>query len=203
MMVWVLRSLGVAAILVAVSGCFGPEGMKTPEWNPDMAADSCMQQYDKDSDGFLDKKELGASPPLTVASPYLDTDNDKKLSRDEILARIKVYQENKVNKQTLVTVTVNGQPLMDAEVEFVPEDFLAEFIGPAHGSVVEGTPGLITMSSEGMLDMVQVGLYRVKVTSPTANVRPEYNEDTTLGIEVSPVTTPGQEGTHRFAVRLK
>ena len=118
--------------LICSLGC--SRGPKTPDWNPDVAADACMQQYDTDSDGFLDKTEILASPSLKGAARNLDTDGDKKLSRDEIFERIETYQEINVNMQALVEVYVKNQKLLDAEIEFVPEDFLAGFIEPAFGS---------------------------------------------------------------------
>ncbi|MFO0911993.1 MAG: hypothetical protein U0795_03475 [Pirellulales bacterium] len=196
--------IGLAGLLMSIAGCFGPKAMPTPVWNPDVAADNCMKQYDTDSDGSLNKKELAASPGLNAAVSYLDADGDKKLSREEIRARIQLYQETKVNKQQLCRVTIGETPVMDAEVEFVPEDFLKEFIVPARGSVPPGSQdGIVIMSSEGLPDAVQVGLYKVKITSPSMKIPPQYNEETTLGYEVSPVTIQGRDGVPEFKIKRK
>ncbi len=197
------RMLGFAAAMALAGlmcslGC--SRGPKTPDWNPNKAADACMQEYDTDRDGFLDKTEIAASASLKGAARNLDTDGDKKLSRDEIFERIATYQAIDLNMQALVEVTVKNQKLLDAEIEFVPEDFLASFIEPAFGSS-DPELGVANMTSEGApFDSVHVGLYRVKITSPSAQVRKEYNEETTLGCEVSPVMAPG---THRFDVKIK
>jgi len=178
---------------------------KTPDWNPNSAADACMEQYDSDSDGFLDKKELAVSPPLNGAARYLDLDGDKKLSREEIFTRIETYQRVNVNMQALVEVTVKNRKLLDAEIEFIPEDFLTGFISPASGKI-ESTIGMANMTSEGARysDSVHVGLYRVKITSPSVQIRKEYNEETILGCEVSPVMIPGSDSSiHRFEVKVE
>lgn len=184
-----------------IAGC--ARGPKTPDWNPDVAADACLTQYDTNRDGFLNQAELDASPPLKHAASYLDTDQDKQLSREEILERIRTYQDVNVNMQALVEVTVRGQKLTDAEIEFVPEEFLAGFIETATGTMDKAI-GLANMTSKGApFDAVHVGLYRVKITSPSVTVKKEYNEETTLGCEVSPVMGPGLGGTHKFEVKIE
>ena len=105
---------------------------------------ACMEQLDGDGDGFLTKKEMESAPGLLFAAADLDIDpKDDKLSRAEILARFQLYVELNVGFQALSPKVVfpNGRPVEDAEIEMVPEPFMADYIETATGSVIDVDTG--------------------------------------------------------------
>jgi hypothetical protein len=121
-----------------------------------------------------------------------DTNGDGKISADEIAARITQWQESKLGLTTLMArVSLDGQPLEDATVTLVPEEFLGSEIQKAVGKTNKG--GAAGMSIEhpqvpGMRG-VQPGLYRVeisKMVNGKETIPAKYNTETTLGVEVAP-----------------
>ena len=95
----------------------------------------------------LGKKGITALSPLQGAAGNLDTDRDKKLSHPEIFQRIRKYQAMNVNTQALVEVQVKNQRLLDAEIEFEPEDFLADIITTAFG-LLDPRFGITNMTTD-------------------------------------------------------
>jgi hypothetical protein len=46
-----------------------------------------------------------------------------------------------------------------------------------------------------------IGMFRVEITSPDVKIPAKYNTETTLGVEVSPVTNPYQSGPITFDLK--
>jgi len=156
--------------------------------DPETMTKACMDLVDKDGDGQLTKEELKVTPGMLSALVDLDRDKDNQLSREEVFQRFELYVNSRVGLQGVAcSVTLNGQPLRDAHVDLVPEPYMAEFIEPAAGDVINPNTGAVEISTNPELPGVRPGFYRVEITSPTVEIAAKYNEDTIYGIEVAPV----------------
>jgi hypothetical protein len=176
------------ALAAGVVGCT-PGRIPVPPLNPQDASAQALAAYDKNGDGVLDAQELSACPGLKAALPYADADRNGRLSAEEIAARIRQYQEDRAGLLFLrAVVMLDGRPLPDAVVSLVPARFLgsgvpgAEGTTDASGQCVLQTPG---MDAPG----VSCGMFEVRVSAKDSAGRerlpPQYNERTTLGVEVA------------------
>ena len=184
--------LAPLAILVSCSG--GPERIRPPYIDADDAAEQAMEMYDKDGDGFLADAELEAAPGLKAALATLDTDEDGKVSEQEIAERIRFWQATKGGITSIrCYVTMDSKPLVGATVTFEPEAFLGEAIQTAIGITnFSGSAGLsIPKENRPIADMppgIQLGLFRVRISKLVdgeETVPAKYNTETILGQQVS------------------
>jgi hypothetical protein len=183
---------GAALMLLgclAIAGCSNRESrVVAPVMDPVAMTEQCFELVDADKDGQLTKRELKATPGLLSALVDLDVNKDDQLSREEILSRFQLYVDSQVGLQGFnCTVTMNGRPLRDGHVELIPEPFMAEFIEPAAGDVINTSTGMAEVSTDPELPGVRPGIYRVEITSPTVEISPRYNTETIYGVEVAPV----------------
>ena len=64
----------------------------------------------------------------------------------------------------------------------------------AKGEIVDDMTGLAAFDIPGDdFGGVRPGMYRIAITSPDVKIPAKYNDETTLGIEVSPFTNPFEE----------
>jgi hypothetical protein len=158
--------------------------------SPDEVAKQIIAEYDTNHDGLLDAKELERCPSLKYSLDFIDTNGDKRLSAEEIAARIQIYVDSQVAlKATGCHVRLDGRPLEGATVTYVPEKFMGGSVRPASG--VSNATGAVTLLVEGEKDPgVAPGFYRVQVSKKNASgqetIPARYNTDTILGIEVNP-----------------
>ncbi len=133
--------------------------------------------------GYLDAKALDKAPGLKAAMRQVDTNNDGKLSADEISARIDSW--SKVGRRGITCwVKHNGQPLVDAEVKFVPEKFLGE--GMKTYEATTDSHGDAHLSLAGSTQRgVSPGFYRIEITKAGEPIPAKYNTETQLGQEVA------------------
>lgn len=165
---------------------------------------SCMDLVDADQDGYLTNEELKVSPGLRSALVDLDEDQDKQLSRAEVFARFEMYVNSRVGLQSIdCTVTMNGRPLKDAHVDLIPEPYMADFIEPAAGDVINQYTGAVEISTDPELPGVRPGFYRVVITSPTVEIAAKYNDETIYGIEVAPIQKQDGANASHFKVKKK
>jgi hypothetical protein len=185
------------AVLVAlfVTGCGGLSTLEPPDVNADEAAAAAIESYDKDSDGTLSDTELEALPAVTMGTA--DKDNDGKVSAAEIAERIRLWSEGETGLMTFYcNVTMDGRPLEGATVTLDPEPFLGDAVKPASGvtrsdgAILKVDPELLPADQRTMRG-VQPGLYKVRITHPSAKIPAQFNTETTLGQEVIPGTTGG------------
>lgn len=161
-----------------------------PTYSPEEAAKQVMAEYDTNHDGVLDAKELERCPSLKHSLDAIDKNGDKRLSADEIAGRIQMYADSQVGlKATSCHVRLDGKPLQGATVTYVPEKFMGSSVRPASG--VSDQNGGVSLVVEGeKIPGVQPGFYRVQVSKKNASgqelIPARYNQDTILGIEVSP-----------------
>jgi hypothetical protein len=186
-------------VLCLLPGCSGPETLKVASYSPDEAAKQVMAEYDTNHDGYLDAKELERCPSLKYSFASIDTNADKRLSTEEIAARIQVYADSQIAiKATGCHVTLDGKPLEGATVTYVPEKFMGSSLRRATG--VSNQTGAVTLTVEGeKLPGAQPGFYRVQISKKNASgqemIPARYNQDSILGIEVFP------QKSHRLGVR--
>jgi EF hand len=175
--------------MVLVAGC--SDRVPVPNVKPEQAAQQALAEFDADHDGRLDTAELERCPALRFSAALIDKDKDGKLSAGEIAERIATYKEKKIGL-ILVTcrVTLDGMPVAEARIRFIPEKFMGPKLSPAEG--VTDTTGLAVIKTEGQdLPGTQCGFYRVEIsrTDSGLEVIPNrYNRETILGVEVSPDT---------------
>jgi hypothetical protein len=177
-------------IIGLLSGCGGSDALVVPSYSPQRMAQDALAEYDTNHDGYLDAKELEHCPSLKASLGSIDQDGDHRLSADELTQRIRVYTESELAlKRITCRVLLDGHPLQGATVTYVPEKFMGSAIRQASG--VTDKTGDATLKVEGQkLPGVQPGFYRVQVSKKSAGgqetVAARYNENTTLGTEVSP-----------------
>jgi len=184
-------------MLIATSGCFShTTRVSAPRINASAAAAKAMELYDKNNDGSLDKKELEACPGMLAAIKEYDTDGNQQISRDEIAARITAWKATSAAMLTVdCRVTLDGRPLTNASIKFVPEPYLEDALHPGSGVTGENGTTSISIAPEDLpkdlkrLRAMNAGTYKVEITHPTTVIPEKYNKKTTLGREVSKQTT--------------
>jgi hypothetical protein len=183
-----ITSLLLVLVLASCSGRGGSR-IKPPALSPAAAAEQAMATYDTNKDGFLDAKELEKCPALLAALDDLDKNKDKKLSASEIEAELADMRDSRAGIVSITCVVeMDGRPLMDATVRFVPEAFLGSSYKPAQGVSLED--GSVPLRTEGYdVDGVPPGFFRIEVSKKDASgqeaVPARYNSATTLGAMIS------------------
>jgi len=159
--------------------------------NPTKAAAEAISLYDKDGDGSLGADELAASPGLLSALDKYDTTGDKRLDQQEIAARLSDLYSSTSGLTTLTCfVTLDGRPLRNAKVKFVPEKFLESYVRSATGITDSNGTAAMGIADDELPDrarglkVMQLGLYRVEITHPSVKLPARYNTETTLGYEL-------------------
>jgi len=191
--------LMIATTSCTLTGCLngGPPPVAAPDWDVDDITDKAMAQCDQDGDGLLTSTELKSAPGLAYAARQLDKNEDEMVSRDEVRQRFQDYLDSKVGIQgfNCFVLMKNGRPLHDGHVRLVPEPFLEGIIEVAEGDVVDkrtGAAEITTVNDEGLFG-VRSGMYRVEITSPSTKIGKKFNEETLLGVEISPFANPHED----------
>ena len=201
----------VVSLLAAVTagsmwvGCSrAPSRVNPPAIDAGAAGTAAMAQYDTNGDGAIAGDELLGAASINSSLDKIDLDGDKRVTADEITARIEAWQASKVGLTSAgYEVTVNGKPSKGLKVSFEPEKFLGENVKAANGTTDE--MGMVMLDREGKADGpypelpgVQLGLYVVRITG--GNIPSKYNTDTTLGAEIA--TDQEQEGMAKFELTV-
>jgi hypothetical protein len=175
------------------SGCGGqPRRVVPPDIDADGAARSAFGQYDTDRNGLLSPAELAGCPSVLKAIERYDRSRDGNVSLDELAVRIRQWQEHGVGLVSVTcTVALDGKPLENATVTFVPEDFLSGKLSPASGQTDREGVAAISIAATDLpadqqdLSGLRCGLYKVEVTHPQRKIPARYNTASTLGQEVA------------------
>lgn len=184
--IWFVGYLFAAA---CCAGCGNSEGVTVPAYSPGSSASQALTLFDENKNGSLEGSELINCPGLQSALPRVDQNGDGKLTSSEISARIGYYKAQAVGLTSVQCVVLrNGQPVPNAKVTFVPEEFMKKTLQPATGTT--DSSGRTGMKREGLdFPGIQVGMYRVQVSLPNEageeSLPPQYNEQTILGAEVA------------------
>lgn len=186
----VAMSILLFAMSIGLCGCFGgPEPIPPPEWDPVTMAGKALVN-DSNGDGMLDGDELDMVPGIKASMRAIDKNSDNKASREEIEARLALYEETRTGvRPVTLKFTRKGKPLAGVKVKMVPESFLDGAIEAAEG-VTEGDGKAWMNIPDGgyPTPVVRVGFYKIEVTSDSVKLPAKYNTKTTLGFEVSPVS---------------
>lgn len=196
-----MRRLLYGMVLLTMAGCSNqPARIMPPEIDAVQAGKDALSEYDKNGNGAVDGSELDAVPAFKAAMAQLDTNSDKQISADEVSHRIKAWKDSKIGIMTLAAiVTLDGQPLEGATVEFIPEKFLGPAVKPAKGTTGKGGAAMCTVDDPDLaakrISGAQCGLYKVVITGASGKTIPsKYNTKTTLGAEVAQDASWAQSG---------
>lgn len=187
---------GVIAVLAPVfAGCSSsPPAIKPVDVDPDEASRLAIEQYDKNQDGALSDDELRGVPGIAKYKSLYDQDGDGSVSQDEIAARLELWSEQGLGFRPLnVVVVVDGRPLPDASLEFVPESYLGPNVKRASGTTDSSGMASLAVAVEDMppalahlpIDGVMGGTFKVRVTHPTVELPARFNTETELGEEIA------------------
>lgn len=178
----------LATCSICFVGCTGEPKLTNPKIDPAAAASEAMKSYDTDGDGKISKEE--AKKCALDPNNGWDSDQDGSISESEIANRLTTYDAMKPGVQLNIMCTVlhNRRPLVGAEVLYDPEPFLGGTVPPATG--ITNEEGIAEMAAEiadPTLKGLYTGLYRVRITHPDVEISPNYNTETELFIELSPM----------------
>ena len=186
-------------ILVGLTGC-GSSRVRPPSVDAAAATKQAMAEYDANSDGTLDEKELERCPSLKSCLVHLvDTVGGKKktsITAAELQERIASYYPGEIGTMTFTCqVLLSNRPLSGATVRLLPEKFLGSAIKPAKGTT--DAEGYVNLQAEEIdAPGMHCGLYRVEISKKDAGgqetIPARYNAQTILGQEVAPVGRGGE-----------
>jgi hypothetical protein len=186
----VLRLVCFLGLALSVGcGTKTPARVEAPSWDPEGFADAILEKQDANSDGSLDTAELATAPGLAFGAKFIDTDGNKLLSRDELVARFERYVERRLGLTTkTMQLSYKQRPVSGAKIRLVPEFFLTDVVEPATAETMpDGTFDPLTEGVE--LPGVRVGYYKVVVeSSPKVKLPAKLSsaDTTNLGVEISP-----------------
>ncbi len=187
---WGVAAL-VAAFMVSFAGC-EPRKSVVPviKIDPAAAAAKAMDLYDADKDGKISGAELDKAPSIKSALDLMGTDAAKGVAADRISARVQKWAADKNGMvPVLCFVTRNGAPLAGADVKFVPDPCIADYLKQSgEGKTDSSGWAKISLHREPGSDMppaIPPGFYRVEITKSGENIPAQYNTATTLGQEIS------------------
>ena len=179
------------------SGCgTGPARVKPVEIHPSRAAAAAIDQYDTNGDDMLSDEELAAVPGMRKWKSLYDTDGDGQVARSEIRERLNLWNRQKLGFRTLrAAVTLDGRPLVGADVRLIPEIYLGPHVKPAAGVTNENGYATLSMAEEdipdslksgsGIVRGVTGGTYRIQVTHPRIDLPGIYQNNSVLGDEIA------------------
>ncbi len=162
-----------------------------------------MDLYDTNHDGELSEQELAACPGILMNLGTYDTDNNKKVSPQELEDRLRNLRTAGVGLTKLtIQVRLNGRSLSGALVNLVPETYLGPNVKPAWGKTNSRGSAIMDIRDEDLpasekgLIGIHYGTYKIVITHPEIQLPAKYNSQTTLGYET-------QRGNPNYSVELK
>jgi hypothetical protein len=186
MLPWRWAAIAAGLLTAFLEGCSDRE-VRVPSMDPEAAEQRALEEYDADKDGALGGPELAKCPGLKDGLARIDTNKDRRITADELAARLRQYESNKAGLLYLnAAVTLDSKPLANAVVTLVPEKFMAAGVKPAKGTT--GASGSCEFQIEGQqYPGIHPGIFRIEVSKKDASgqetIAAKYNTQTTLGIE--------------------
>jgi hypothetical protein len=176
-------------VAAALAGCSSnPTALReapAPKYDPDGVARAALAEFDKDGNGSLDPREVAACPALQAAFAEIDTNRDKRLSADELRARVEGYAATPTGSVAVgCTVRLDGQPLTGANVTFVPEACMGGAVKEAAGTTDEAGRCDVYRIDGQTFRGLAAGLYKIRVSKDGTAIPARFNTQTTLGREV-------------------
>ena len=181
------KALALGALVINFGACFNKmPRLHPPRYNAAKVAKAAVEQYDSNTDGVIDAKELKNAPSIRFAADRIDGDGDGKITEGEFanFVQEKWLDSGAGGMRIKCAVTMDGVDLADAKVTFEPEEFLGGVVGAATGRT--DMDGFTPISDPTIVQGgVRPGLYLVRITIDDGKVPAKYNTETTLGVEVA------------------
>jgi hypothetical protein len=199
----VLLAIGVVVFLHQLLCSPRPQLPPLP-FNASEASSKALQLFDADKDGKIAGPELDACPGLMAALKAMKTDPVRGVNSNQIATRINQWKDSRVRRFPLCcSVTHAGQPLANATVKFVPEEFLKDTLLEIAVGITNSTGrATITVPTEHLPESpppgIPPGMYRVEITKEGENIPARYNTATELGQEISIDNLAPLKGTVKF-----
>jgi hypothetical protein len=183
----------VVANLVTSGGCsYQPARVHPPDVDPQEAGHAAIELYDANGDRQLDRAELAECPGILAGMARYDSDGDAQVGAEEIAARINQWHESGIGVMSVnCRVLLDGQPLVGAAIELMPEPFLTPQVQSSRGVTEDHGLAYMMISSDDLpesqqdLDGVHVGIYKARITHPEIHLPPKYNTSSTIGAEIA------------------
>jgi hypothetical protein len=184
----------VLATLSILVGCQqGTAPVPLPEFDPATVGQAAVEQYDANRDAALGGAELDNVPGIKQSLENYDINRDEKVSADEIATRLQQALDHKLGicPPFGCRVALNGQPLPDAVVRFVPEPFLGGTTMTAMGVTDQRGIARVQVPQRDLsaelkgIRGIQPGIYRVEITHSRIELPARYNRQSILGQEIS------------------
>jgi hypothetical protein len=187
-------------LLILLVGCDSPPPAVYPDKPDANAAANALTAHDTNKDGQLDAAELEKTPGLKAGLALTDSNGDKKLSADEISARLQKWAGDTQGRLSIsLVVTRQGKPLTDASIKLIPETFLGTGLKAASGTTDSTGNAICSITENGeSVPGVSPGYYKVEITTADNSLPAIFNTATTLGMEVAPDSLQNQAGPVRF-----
>ncbi len=178
----------VPCLFVALCGCGSGSNapVSAPSYDPQGMAEAALKDYDKNSNSSIEGLELDACPGLKVGLAAFDSNNDKKITKEELTKRFQFYKDGSAGAVAFnINVTLDGSPLPDAVVTLTPEPFMKGSVKEATGRTgADGSVRSYQFDGSDMPGLPQ-GVYRISVAKDGVTLPTRYNVQSTLGCEVS------------------
>ena len=187
-----IRFVKWACPLALCIGCHsGPAKITFPTVDASAAAAGAIQEADKNGDAAISKEEAAAVPSLAAEFGKYDTNGDGKIDAAETESRIATWTARGPKVVPInFYVKLDGRSFEGAEVVLEPEAFMGDVLAKGVSKVSASGACGPTVPTELLSKEIPFGmfcgLYRMKVTHPDKKIPAKYNEQTQLGIEVSP-----------------
>jgi hypothetical protein len=179
---------------LALAFCVGCEPAKPVipivKINPATVAQKAMLLYDTNKDGRIADEELDKAPCFSAALDTLGTDAVKGVTAEQIAARVQKWNDDKNGLEpVLCNVARNGKPVAGAEVKFVPDPCISDYLTQSGVGKTDATGvariGLSKESASDIPTAIPPGFYRVEITKSGENIPAKFSTATTFGQEIS------------------
>jgi hypothetical protein len=184
-----MPTLRLAIGVLALAGCSQPGTQlleaPVPNYDPDAIARAILTEFDKNGNGSIEPDEARVCPALAGAFAAIDTNNDRRLSADELRKRVEAYAASPTGSiEVGCVVRLDEQRLAGATVTFVPEACMGQWLKPAVGTTDDsGSCGEYKIDGKTYRGIAP-GLYKIQVTKDGAAIPARFNSQTILGKEV-------------------
>jgi hypothetical protein len=189
-----LRLLWLSSFVFVVGCSYQATRVQPVEIDASSAATAALEMYDKDGDGAIAGAELDAVQGVKKHLALYDRDNDQRVTREEIVERLGVWDSNPAAIMgSSYVVYLDGKPLSGATMKFVPEPYLGPNVKPATGVTTQigltrpsHAPEDLPKTANGRtIYGMTSGTFKIEITHPNQKIPARYNTQTELGDEVA------------------
>jgi hypothetical protein len=184
-------ALVACGFALSAAGCSNkPSRLEPPSVDASAAGTAAIAEFDANADDAIAGPELDKVPSLKKALKQVDKNGDGRITADEIAARINQWRETKIAIMSMTpSFKLDGRPLADATITFVPEKFLGPAVKAATGTTGPGGQATMMINKANPDEAgMHLGFYRVQVSKQVngkETIPAKYNAETILGQEVA------------------